>query len=627
MLWQRVDFASTDSVEEFITELNTVARGTLQRYGTWEGGKAVSMLLENSSRRARMASAQRRARKWNMVNVRDPDFWRSRRADFEAMAIRQRSSIRPNDPRWLVGHFRYGDGTSPSEYFEVRGGLGGGIRDFFDDISAQAGLGLGCPPGLHSSSFWLSSLCQDLLHAPPQRAYGELLLQAEGEVIVHDLLGSSSAFCSRLATLPGVVKRPAARGDCSPGYSEPNSGTLYADRVHFQYRYPEDFPADAQRQMESLRLATTASLRGKPIDSFADWSEAKRVWVLEIASGAATIIGKFAAMKNWSANQAREVLKDFTLQAAFAAEMTAPAAERFFKSDEWKRLDDELFPPPETNKSPALTPPGSVTGLEEESAENEVGVLEPGFSYERISQDDPNHRAVKRFSLKAWSDSFELNRKKFAGQTTLKEIVDACVVTFTDGTKTLSEIQDDTPMSERCRLLDSLAAESLTWVGDMLSADSQHWGGGAVKAALEQFARQIGEITAGAKKSILDAELDRHVAFLARGESSPEIKPRVPVPKAVDATVEENATGRDSAGGESQPSPKDLVLTARVNRKIRSFEKFAAVIGISRDTLYAVTIEKRWVSDEVYALIAQACGCRPAELHPRDLRPPDRRLQ
>jgi hypothetical protein len=128
---------------------------------------------------------------------------------------------------------------------------------------------------------------------------------------------------------------------------------IHAGRVHFQYRYPADFPAVAQRQMESLRKKANASLRRKPIDSFADWSEAKRVWVLELASGAATIIGRIAAMENWSANQAREMLKDFTLQGARAAGMTAPAVERFFQSDEWKSLDDALFP--------FETPPGLTT--------------------------------------------------------------------------------------------------------------------------------------------------------------------------------------------------------------------------------------------------------------------------
>ena len=125
-----------------------------------------------------------------------------------------------------------------------------------------------------------------------------------------------------------------------------SSRNLYADRIHFQYQYPADFPADSQRQIEALRVKANALLQAKVVDSFDDWSEAIRVWVLEMTSGAAAIIGRVGATRIWSANQVRKTLKEFSLQAALAAKMTAPAAQRFFVSDEWKALDDVLFPSP-----------------------------------------------------------------------------------------------------------------------------------------------------------------------------------------------------------------------------------------------------------------------------------------
>jgi hypothetical protein len=71
-------------------------------------------------------------------------------------------------------------------------------------------------------------------------------------------------------------------------------------------------------------------------------------------------------------------------------------------------------------------------------------------------------------------------------------------------------------------------------------------------------------------------------------------------------------------------SPKELVDTAKRKPK-RSYEKFAAHIGIGKDTLYAITKETRWVSDETYILVAEVCHCKPEDLHPRDIPRPERR--
>jgi DNA-binding XRE family transcriptional regulator len=74
----------------------------------------------------------------------------------------------------------------------------------------------------------------------------------------------------------------------------------------------------------------------------------------------------------------------------------------------------------------------------------------------------------------------------------------------------------------------------------------------------------------------------------------------------------------------SRRTPQDFIDASRRQLR-RSNEKFAAHIGISKDTLYAITKETRWVSDDNYILVAQACGCNPEDLHPRDIPRPEHR--
>jgi hypothetical protein len=70
--------------------------------------------------------------------------------------------------------------------------------------------------------------------------------------------------------------------------------------------------------------------------------------------------------------------------------------------------------------------------------------------------------------------------------------------------------------------------------------------------------------------------------------------------------------------------PKDFIDARKLHPK-RSYEKLAAHIGIGKDTLYAITKEKRWLSDDTYRLVAEACACKPEDLYPRDIPRPDRR--
>jgi hypothetical protein len=65
--------------------------------------------------------------------------------------------------------------------------------------------------------------------------------------------------------------------------------------------------------------------------------------------------------------------------------------------------------------------------------------------------------------------------------------------------------------------------------------------------------------------------------------------------------------------------PQEIIDSFRIRSKVRSYEKLAGRIGISKDTLYAITKETRWLADQTYQLVATACNCEPEELHPRDL--------
>jgi hypothetical protein len=88
-----------------------------------------------------------------------------------------------------------------------------------------------------------------------------------------------------------------------------------------------------------------------------------------------------------------------------------------------------------------------------------------------------------------------------------------------------------------------------------------------------------------------------------------------PAPRASEPAAE---IGPSDNKVPSRRSPKEFV-DDRKAKKGRSYEKFAAHIGIGKDTLYAITKETRWVKDDIYELVAQVCNCRPADLHPRHI--------
>lgn len=165
---------------------------------------------------------------------------------------------------------------------------------------------------------------------------------------------------------------PATDVPDSSGLKENSEHVIYWNPPYFQYHYHEDFPTEAQRQMETLRQKANQRFGNTPIYAFDDLSEAKGTWLLDLTSGAATIIGDVAVMKNWSANLARETLKDFALKAAQAIEMTARSVEGFLQSDEWKALDDAIFPAV-VGRAAVPTPAPSATKDTEATAGSKRG--------------------------------------------------------------------------------------------------------------------------------------------------------------------------------------------------------------------------------------------------------------
>jgi len=107
------------------------------------------------------------------------------------------------------------------------------------------------------------------------------------------------------------------------------------------------------------------------------------------------------------------------------------------------------------------------------------------------------------------------------------------------------------------------------------------------------------------------------------GQAS-EVKPNVGADSLGAEAVAERAAIPQGAVN-SKRSPKEFVDDYRLRPPRRSYEKFAAQIGLSKDTLYAITQETRWVSDDNYKVVANACGCKPEDLHPTDVPRPERR--
>lgn len=110
----------------------------------------------------------------------------------------------------------------------------------------------------------------------------------------------------------------------------------------------------------------------------------------------------------------------------------------------------------------------------------------------------------------------------------------------------------------------------------------------------------------------------------AAAQMAAESENAVAAPRSTVSSAECGSSILSDGQAPVRRSPKDFIDAAKC-RRTRSYEKFAALIGISKDTLYAITKESRWVSDANYKLVADFCECNSEDLHPRDVPRPERR--
>lgn len=162
-------------------------------------------------------------------------------------------------------------------------------------------------------------------------------------------------------------------------------------------------------------------------------------------------------------------------------------------------------------------------GQQDSSAGNADKPSPPsGFLFERLTPDDPNYHLVKHFDLKSWADSFNLVAKGHAGEASLEDFINGCISTVTDGLEVHIAVEDETPISERCRELDRFVEASIGLVGGALLPEVERLGKDGVQAAINEFSSKARELSARAKGRILEAELAR--------SKQPECKWAIPEP-------------------------------------------------------------------------------------------------
>jgi hypothetical protein len=223
---------------------------------------------------------------------------------------------------------------------------------------------------------------------------------------------------------------------------------------------------------------------------------------------------------------------------------------------------------------------------------------------EGLSEDDPNYELARRFHLEALAHSHGLVADALAGRISFSDYIEACVKTFAQAAAVHVDFRDNTPVDLKCKELDRMAALSTRRLKREFAKAPKRLRK-PLNAAFQEYSGKVNEIAARSKQQLFEQEL----------AATQAAQPPAQMGLAQDLK-RKSSTERSS--------PKELVDAAKRHPK-RSYEKFASKIGIGKDTLYAITKETRWVSDESYILAAEACNCKPEDLHPRDIPRPERR--
>jgi len=276
-------------------------------------------------------------------------FWKDRQSEFDRLSTRQRQALKENrDDKWVRGYCFYDTDRGDLSRCRASEAIDGTMISEFEYSATKSAVALRFPEGTRPVSFWIYCLAQDLLKSSRPEIRREIQGGPENQGIIHDLLGSSVGYCSRLAARAEVLR---GRGGVPEGLASNTISQLTFDLLHFQWAYPNAFPADAQQAIEDTRVRANEAFSAARIASYDDLSAAKYSWLLELASGAAPVFGRVAALWIWSPNERRSIFREYADAAALAGHLTLPALRTFYASIEWKSLDDFLFPPNESVRS------------------------------------------------------------------------------------------------------------------------------------------------------------------------------------------------------------------------------------------------------------------------------------
>jgi hypothetical protein len=309
-------------------------------------------------------------------------FWESLRRGF--MQLRDECAINPplNPAGQLsaIWESQPEPGRWRLNYRSGNDGLGVAKRFQWHAQSASARLGF-TGEGDAAVAHWLDQIKGDAPRAHVRRLVGGGSLES---VELLDICGLSADYCrkcggdeTRLAlnapnhpttqnvrrsetSIPDLVHG----GDGSPGLPTTEASAdaggeagrdgyspdqpIHLSAPSFVYQYPPDFPDAEQLFIEDARLEANRELENREVLSFDDYSAVHLAWFWHVVSAAATAIGRAGASLHWGANRRREMLLDFGLRAAQAADIAGRDGHRFRRlceSPEWRAFDELLLRP------------------------------------------------------------------------------------------------------------------------------------------------------------------------------------------------------------------------------------------------------------------------------------------
>lgn len=114
----------------------------------------------------------------------------------------------------------------------------------------------------------------------------------------------------------------------------------------FRYKYPRDFPNAEQIAIKRALQGANKQLTETVVASYGQRREARTTWFWALVTACAKAIGRVAVNQKWGTNRTEEMLKHFARQASYAIKIAAKPMhfEELMECDEWRTLDDLLFP-------------------------------------------------------------------------------------------------------------------------------------------------------------------------------------------------------------------------------------------------------------------------------------------